>query len=129
MTSGISTFLESLAPPSAGAGLLLSGSRPACGNCTPPADSEMGATAAEGRSASNATSAKRSSAPPPPSPWCPCPCPPADHSHVYCRWLRGASSHLLNNVSRCCRENSVSVWRCAGRTALVCQSLTPETRR
>lgn len=67
MTSAISTFLESLAPWSAGVGLLLSGSRPAEGKGAPPptapmppADSEMGATAAAGPSASNATSAKRS---------------------------------------------------------------------
>lgn len=69
MTSGISTFLESLAPASAGVGLLESGSRLAEGKPgtppTPPTppDSEMGATAG-GRSASNATSAKRSNEPP-----------------------------------------------------------------
>ena len=72
MTSAISTFLESLAPASAGVGLLDSGSSEAEGKpATPPtpptpptpADSEMGATAG-GRSASNATSAKRSKEPP-----------------------------------------------------------------
>lgn len=58
MTSAISTFLESLVPASAGVGLLLSGMREAgAGN-----PSEMGATA-EGRNASNATSAKRSNEP------------------------------------------------------------------
>lgn len=62
MTSAISTFLESLAPASAGVGLLDSGSRPADGKGTPP-DRLMGATAG-GRSASNATSAKRSNEPP-----------------------------------------------------------------
>lgn len=64
MTSAISTFLESFAPASAGVGLLDSGSSEAEGNTPPtPPDSEMGATAG-GRSASNATSAKRSSEPP-----------------------------------------------------------------
>lgn len=79
MTSAISTFLESFAPASAGVGLLESGSRLAEGKAgTPPTppDSEMGATAG-GRSASNATSAKRSNEPPR--------APPADASLLRAR--------------------------------------------
>lgn len=82
MTSAISMFLESLAPVSAGVGLLESGSSAAEPKPAPtpltPADSEMGATAA-GRSASNATSAKRSNPAPPLAP------PPATRpAHITC---------------------------------------------
>lgn len=69
ITSAISTFFESLAPTSAGVGLLESGSSEAEGKpATPPTPAPrlMGATAG-GRSASNATSAKRSNEPPPPA--------------------------------------------------------------
>lgn len=97
MTSAISTFLESLAPASAGVGLLLSGSSEAEGNTPPtaptpptPPDSEMGATAG-GRSASYATSAKRSSEPPR--------APPAD-ARVYCLEGRGAGGGALATYIR-----------------------------
>lgn len=128
MTSAISTFLESFAPASAGVGLLESGNSDAEGKPptapTPPtpADSEIGATAG-GRSASNATSAKRSNDPPR-APQA----PPIQHTPVASHYSpsHSARSRLTRSavrLFRCSRRNSrdcacVIRSRCLSDTAL-----------